>query len=234
MNMSTGATLTLELFTEELPPKALKKLGEAFAEGICDGLRDRGFLDAASTKAVYATPRRLAVKLTHVLPVSPDKPFTQKLMPVSVALDAGGKPTMAMRKRLEALGRAALADHWPNASEGPDRLTSESDGKAEAIFLHSVAKGSPLQAGLQAALEGAIAALPIPKVMTYQRTDGSNVKFVRPCTGCSRCTATPWSPSRRSASMPAARRAGTASSDAATSTSPPPTPTRRPSPPRAR
>ena len=40
----SAATLTVELFTEELPPKALKLLGEAFAEGLLDGLRDRGFL----------------------------------------------------------------------------------------------------------------------------------------------------------------------------------------------
>ena len=174
------ATLTVELLTEELPPKALKLLGEAFAEGVVDGLRDHGFLQAASTKTPYATPRRLAVKITHVLPASPDQRFTQKLMPASVALDPAGHPTAAMRKRLAALGREKLADLWPNAVDGPDRLVSEWDGKADAMFLHSVAKGSPLQSGLQAALDHTLGKLPIPKVMTYQRADGANVKFVRP------------------------------------------------------
>ena len=175
-----GASLAVELFTEELPPKALKNLGEAFAESISDGLRDRGFLQPASAKSAYATPRRLAVKITHVLAVSPDKPFSQKLMPANVALDAAGRPTLAMRKRLEALGSARLADLWPNSVDGSDRLTRESDGKAEAIFLHSIATGSPLRNGLQASLENAIATLPIPKVMTYQRPNGTQVKFARP------------------------------------------------------
>ncbi len=185
----SAATLTLEIFTEELPPKALEDLGDAFAESIANGLRDRGFLQAASIKTGYATPRRLAVKLTHVLAVSPDKPFTQRLMPANVALDASGKPTMALRKRLDALGRGDLADRYTNGVEldgrgsaepGEDRLTRESDGRTEAIFLHSIAKGSPLRTGLQSALDVAIATLPIPKVMTYQGADGADVKFVRP------------------------------------------------------
>ena len=176
----SASSLTVELLTEELPPKALKRLGEAFAEGIVDGLRDRGLLQAASTKTPYATPRRLAVKVTHVLDVAPDQPFTQKLMPASVALDAEGRPTAALRKRLQALGRERLADLWPNAVDGPDRLTREPDGKADAMFLNSVAKGASLQQGLQAALDSAIANLPIPKVMTYQRASGEDVRFVRP------------------------------------------------------
>ncbi len=178
--MSAAHSLTVELLTEELPPKALKRLGEAFAESIVDGLRDRGLLQAASTKTPYATPRRLAVKVTHVLAVAPDQPFTQKLMPASVALDPAGRPTAALRKRLQALGRERLADLWPDAVDGPDRLTREPDGKADAMFLNSVARGASLQQGLQAALDAAIANLPIPKVMTYQRANGASVKFVRP------------------------------------------------------
>ncbi len=176
----SAATLTVELLTEELPPKALKQLGEAFAAGILDGLRNRGFLQAASTAAPYATPRRLAVRITHVLAVSPDQPFTQKLMPASVALDAGDRPTAALRKRLAGLGRAQLADLWPDAVDGADRLLREFDGKADAVFLHSIARGGALHVALQGALDDALAALPIPKVMTYQRADGATVKFVRP------------------------------------------------------
>ena len=177
---ASAATLTVELLTEELPPRALKRLGEAFADGILDGLRDRGFLQPASTATPYATPRRLAVKLTHVLAVSPDQPFTQKLMPASVALDADDRPTPALRKRLAALGRAHLADLWPNAVDGADRLDCESDGRMSALFLHSIATGSPLHVALQATLDDTLARLPIPKVMTYQRADGATVKFVRP------------------------------------------------------
>ena len=103
-------------------------------------------------------------------------------MPASVALDAAGKPTVALQRKLAALGRPQLADRWPHAVEGSDRLTRESDGKADALFLHSIAKGSPLQAGLQTALDDTLAQLPIPKVMSYAGGNGyyNDVKFVRP------------------------------------------------------
>ncbi|HVJ74820.1 MAG TPA: glycine--tRNA ligase subunit beta, partial [Casimicrobiaceae bacterium] len=57
----TAASLLVELCTEELPPKALRKLGSAFAETLAAQLRERGFLTDASTVTPYATPRRLAV-----------------------------------------------------------------------------------------------------------------------------------------------------------------------------
>ena len=60
------ATLLVELLTEELPPKALQRLGEAFADGIVAGLRDRGFLTPRARSSPFATPRRLAVAITHV------------------------------------------------------------------------------------------------------------------------------------------------------------------------
>jgi glycyl-tRNA synthetase beta chain len=180
--MSRTATLVVELFTEELPPKALKTLGQAFADGVIEGLTDRGFLTAASAIARYATPRRLAVSITHVLATSPDEPVTQKLMPASVAFDAAGKPTVALQRKLAATGHGHLAERWPDATGGPDRLTRESDGKADAIFLHSIARGSPLHTGLQAALTSALEKLPIPKVMSYAGGNGyyNDVKFVRP------------------------------------------------------
>ncbi|MGZ8356146.1 MAG: glycine--tRNA ligase subunit beta, partial [Telluria sp.] len=66
-------TLLVELLTEELPPKALVKLGEAFANGIVNGLKARDFLDAGFGATTYATPRRLAVSITGVRATSPDK-----------------------------------------------------------------------------------------------------------------------------------------------------------------
>jgi len=180
--MSNTATLVVELFTEELPPKALRALGDAYADGVIAGLTDRGFLTSASAFARYATPRRLAVSITHVLATSPDEPVTQKLMPASVAFDATGKPTVALQRKLAATGRGHLADRWPNAVDGPERLTRESDGKADALFLHSITRGSPLQTGLQAALDRTLENLPIPKVMSYAGANGyyNDVKFVRP------------------------------------------------------
>ena len=164
-------TLLVELLTEELPPKALTKLGAAFAAGIVNGLKTRDFLDAASVATVYATPRRLAVSITHVAAVSPDKSVREKVLPVSVALDAAGLATAPLTKKLAAMG---LADLDVSA------LERAVDGKAESLFYTRSVAGSALAGGLQGALEEAAAKLPIPKLMSYQRPDGSTVQFVRP------------------------------------------------------
>ena len=171
--------LLVELFVEELPPKALKKLGNVFAEEIWWKLSTAGLLADTSgnstygeTYIAYASPRRLAVWVKDVLAQSPDRQVRQKLMPVAVALDASSQPTMALLKKLAALGA--------DASVVPT-LKRQMDGKAEALFLDSVMPGATLAEGLQAALEAALAALPIPKVMSYQLADGwSSVNFVRP------------------------------------------------------
>jgi len=120
----------------------------------------------------FASPRRLAVHVTNVAAKAADRPVQQKLMPVAVALDANGNATPALLKKLAALGQ--------DASVVPT-LKRAMDGKAEALFLDSVVPGATLPAGLQAALEATLSGLPIPKVMSYQLTDGwSNVNFVRP------------------------------------------------------
>jgi glycyl-tRNA synthetase beta chain len=175
------ASLLIELHTEELPPKALKSLSEAFAAGIEKGLRSRKFLSADSQSTAYGAPRRLAVCITNVLAVSPDEPFQSKLMPMAVAIGKDGKPTAALLKKLASLGRELLASKWPHAEDGPDALVVENDGKADALYLKSIAKGSPLVTGLQDALDETLAKLPIPKVMSYQLADGATtVQFVRP------------------------------------------------------
>ena len=164
-------TLLIELLTEELPPKALSKLGAAFAAGIVNGLKSRDFLEEDSVATTYATPRRLAVSITRVRATSPDKQVREKILPVAIALDADGKPTAPLTKKLAAMGLAhiAVAD-----------MERAQDGKAESFFYTKLAAGSALQAGAQAALEETIAKLPIPKVMSYQRPDGETVQFVRP------------------------------------------------------
>ncbi|MEO6566852.1 MAG: glycine--tRNA ligase subunit beta [Casimicrobiaceae bacterium] len=167
-------TLLVELFTEELPPKALKKLGEAFASGIADGLKAQGFAATDATVTGFATPRRLAVTVAEVRAVSPEQSFKQKLLPVSVAFDVQGQPTPALQKKLAAAGIAESTI----AS-----LPREADGKAEALFHVGTRPGVALSTGLQAILAETIAKLPIPKVMSYQRPDGSTVKFVRPAHG---------------------------------------------------
>jgi glycyl-tRNA synthetase beta chain len=181
--MNTTRNLLVELFVEELPPKALKGLGEAFGAGLLAGLRAQGLAAAHSALNHFASPRRLAARISHVASVAADQALSVKLMPVSVALDAAGAPTPALLKKLAALG--ADASMLPG-------LRRAVDGKAEALFLDRVVPGATLADGLQAALDQALAGLPIPKLMQYQLETGdgpgfqpgwTSVNFVRPAHG---------------------------------------------------
>ncbi|CAE6808901.1 glycine--tRNA ligase subunit beta [Paraburkholderia aspalathi] len=171
MTQPHQATLLVELLTEELPPKALARLGDAFAEGIAQRLAARDLIEGELSFERYATPRRLAVTIKNVRSVAPEKHVREKVLPVSVALDKDGQPTAPLAKKLAALG-------FPDFSVND--LERAQDGKAEAFFLRYAAPGATLAEGLQAALDETLAKLPIPKVMTYQRPDGTNVQFVRP------------------------------------------------------
>ncbi|MCG8989531.1 glycine--tRNA ligase subunit beta [Delftia acidovorans] len=171
-----ASNLLVELFVEELPPKALQKLGDAFAGVLFEQLKAQGLLASSEARlTAYASPRRLAAHITEVLPQAEDKAVSQKLMPVSVGLDADGKPTPALIKKLAALGAG---------EEAVAGLTRQGEGKAEALFHASTVRGVMLADGVQKALDEAIAKLPIPKVMRYQLADGwSSVHFVRPAHG---------------------------------------------------
>ena len=171
MTQSNQASLLVELLTEELPPKALARLGTSFAEGIVERLAARDLIEGAPSFEKYATPRRLAVLVRNVRTVAPEKQVREKVLPVSVALDKDGQPTAPLAKKLAALG----FPDFPLAE-----LERAQDGKAEAFFLRYAAPGATLADGLQSALDETLARLPIPKVMTYQRPDGTNVQFVRP------------------------------------------------------
>jgi glycyl-tRNA synthetase beta chain len=110
-------TLLVELQTEELPPKALVKLGAAFAAGIANGLKARDFLEPDSVVTPYATPRRLAVSITRVRATSPDKSIREKVLPVSVALDKEGNPSAprTARPRASSTPIPHRAARWPAA-----------------------------------------------------------------------------------------------------------------------
>ena len=173
----TTHNLLIELFVEELPPKALQKLGDAFSGVLFEQLKAQGLTAANSAVTAYASPRRLAAHITAVSALAADKAVQQKLMPVTVGLDASGNATPALLKKLQALGAGP---------EAVAQLKRAPDGKAEALFYDSLVKGASLADGLQKALNEAIAKLPIPKVMSYQlETDcelpgWSSVNFVRP------------------------------------------------------
>src|SRR5882672_7035351 len=101
-------SLLVEILTEELPPKELKNLGEAFASGIADGLRGRNLLTSESEVFSFATPRRLAVRISNVLSRANDTPVEERLMPLSVARGTDGKASDALRKKLAGMGRTLL------------------------------------------------------------------------------------------------------------------------------
>ena len=167
--------LLVELLVEELPPKTLKTLGAAFADGIAAGLRAQGLLGDAARVESYATPRRLAVAIDAVAAKAADRALSVKLMPAAIGLDAKGEPTPALMKKLASVG-AGAADLA--------RLERRADGKAETLFLATTLAGATLADGLQKALDEAIVRLPIAKVMQYQLADGwTSVSFVRPAHG---------------------------------------------------
>ncbi|MDX2219812.1 MAG: glycine--tRNA ligase subunit beta [Burkholderiales bacterium] len=171
----TTAPLLIELFTEELPPKALQKLGDAFAQGVHDGLNKAGLIEGTAEMRIFATPRRLGVLLANIRDKAPDRTETRKLMPAKVAFDAQGQATPALMKRLEKEGLSA---------DVLGKLERRDEGGTETVFASVGIAGARLAEAAQAALLDSIAKLPIPKVMSYQLTDGdTTVKFVRPAHG---------------------------------------------------
>lgn len=164
-------SLLVELQTEELPPKALKKLSAAFSDGVASHMKAAHFMTDESTVKSFGAPRRMAVLITNVLAKSPDEAFRQKLVPVKVGIGADGEATPALVKKMSALGIECPVE----------ALKRENDGKNEQLYYEGVRAGVELAAGLQKALEAAVKALPIPKVMNYQLADGvTTVQFVRP------------------------------------------------------
>ena len=172
---SRSATLLIEVFTEELPPKSLRRLGDAFSEGIFSALKAAGLANTLSKVTSFATPRRLAVQISTVLDQAPDYPVREKLLPTGIAFDAQGKATAPLLKKLAALGYADV---------DLDTLEKAGEGKNEALYLNVIAKGASLEQSVQTALEQTLNKLPIAKMMHYQvlQKDGhlADVQFARP------------------------------------------------------
>ncbi len=166
------APLLIELLTEELPPRALVRLADAFQSVIVSQLSQAGLLAETGHRSpvrTYATPRRLAVVVPDVLARGPAREIRVKGPSVAVGLDAQGQPTIALRRWADKQGAAV------------DALTRESDGKQDCFFWHSQVPGAALAESIQAVIGEALARLPIPKLMSYQLGDGATtVQFVRP------------------------------------------------------
>jgi glycyl-tRNA synthetase beta chain len=174
-SLSQSANLLIEVFTEELPPKSLRRLGDAFSEGVFAALKSAGLTSNTSQVTGFATPRRLAVLITDVLSQAPDYPVREKLLPTSIAFDADGKATAPLLKKLGALGYGDI---------DISSLEKAGEGKNEALYLNIVAKGAALEQTAQNALEQTLNKLPIAKMMHYQvqQKNGSlaDVQFARP------------------------------------------------------
>lgn len=176
--MSQSESLLIELFTEELPPKSLKQLGEAFANNIVKKLSSLGLVSDPPHYTSFASPRRLAVLINQVLVKASDVTVKEKLLPVTVALQADGQPSAPLIKKLLSLGISdfSVAD-----------LERLGEGKNEALYIQVHKTGASLADGLQEALDFSIGLLPIAKMMRYQVHPGTenavNAQFVRPAHG---------------------------------------------------
>ena len=161
-------SLLVELLTEELPPKSLVRLAEAFASGLFDVLRERGFAGSQSELTIYATPRRLAALITQVVERTADKPHTNRGPSVAQGLDSTGNPTQALAG-------------WMNKNSLQfDQLVREKDAKGERFVYHTVTQGDFLGHALDLELADLLRKLPVRKVMRWGEGDA---EFVRPVHG---------------------------------------------------
>ena len=160
-------TLLIELFTEELPPKALPKLGAVFAKSLFDELAKLGFVDAGVEYHSFASPRRLAVSIPQVAALQPEQKIERK-GPAVAAGFKDGVPTPALAGFARSCGVAIEA------------LEQDSDGKQDVFIFRSTKAGEALSAVLSGLIEAALKKLPAPKMMRWGDRDG---QFIRPVHG---------------------------------------------------
>ena len=153
----------IELGTEELPPKALRSLAEAFAANFEAGLKAAGL--AHQGIKWYATPRRLALKITELDEGQADKIVEKRGPAIASAFDADGNPTKA-------------AQGWARGNgitvEQAERLKTD---KGEWLLHKEEVKGQPVQGIVVELAAKALAGLPIPKAMRWGNSD---IQFIRP------------------------------------------------------
>jgi glycyl-tRNA synthetase beta chain len=161
--MSNTADFLVELGTEELPPKALQTLRDAFANGISKGLAEArlGHDEILS----YATPRRLAVLVQALEKKQPAQTIENRGPPTKLAYDESGQPT-----------KAATAFAAKCGIQVSDLDTISTD-KGEWLFYKGEVAGKPASQLLGDIVNASLAALPIPKRMRWGNSD---VEFVRP------------------------------------------------------
>ncbi len=163
-------TLLIELLTEELPPKALPKLGAAFADNVFAELQKLGFVPAETEYTTFASPRRLAVSIPNVAAVQPEQNI-EKRGPAVAAGFKDGNPTPALLGFARSCGLAA---------DAIASLETVNDGKQD-VYVYRMSKAG---AALSTLLDGLVAAtlkkLPAPKMMRWGEREG---QFIRPVHG---------------------------------------------------
>jgi len=167
MTMTQQATLLIELLTEELPPKALEKLANSFADTITDELKKLQFVAADTAANVYASPRRLAVQIPAVAAIQPDQHIVRRGPAVSAGMK-DGQPSPALAGFARSCGVDVAA------------LTTVHDGKQDVFAYESTKAGEALAAVLSGIVATALKKLPAPKLMRWGSLD---VQFVRPVHG---------------------------------------------------
>ncbi|WP_427833263.1 glycine--tRNA ligase subunit beta [Actinobacillus pleuropneumoniae] len=159
----TTQNFLAEIGTEELPPKALKKLATAFAENVENELNQAGL--SFEKVEWFAAPRRLAVKALGLAAAQPSKKIEKRGPAVSAAFDADGKPTKAAEGWARGCGISV---------EQAERLATD---KGEWLVHRAVIEGQPTKNLLVDIISRSLANLPIPKMM---RWGDKTEQFVRP------------------------------------------------------
>ncbi|VEG71837.1 glycyl-tRNA synthase beta subunit [[Pasteurella] aerogenes] len=159
----TTQNFLAEIGTEELPPKALKKLATAFAENVEAELNQAGL--SFDKVEWFAAPRRLAVKVLGLATSQPSKEVEKRGPAVSAAFDAEGKPTKAAEGWAKGCGITV---------EQAERIATD---KGEWLVHRAVIEGQPTKNLLVGMISNALAKLPIPKTM---RWGDKTEQFVRP------------------------------------------------------
>lgn len=157
------ATLLIEIGVEELPPKAMRALADAFANGVANALTEAGLEIGAVRR--YATPRRLAVSIADVADTTAPTAVEKAGPTLAIAFDENGNPTKAAEGFARSLNTTVAT------------LDREDSDKGERLVYRATEPGRMIDSLLQGAVDHAIRVLPIPKLM---RWGDSDVAFVRP------------------------------------------------------
>jgi glycyl-tRNA synthetase beta chain len=153
----------VEIGTEELPPKALRELETAFANGVKTGLAQAGL--AHGDLQSFATPRRIAVLVKRLASRQPEQNLKRRGPPVTAAFDTNGQPTRAATAFAESCGVAV------------SELQRLDEGKGQFLFFIGSKPGTETVALLPGIVQASLDALPIPKRM---RWGAGEAEFVRP------------------------------------------------------